>query len=533
MMQPSRSSGQCAALILAMCALPAALHAQDARPTRAPTVAEDLQMFSQVFNQIRVNHPDSMDTHALFIAAVEGMVSAADPHSYVLPAARLAPDAERAWREGRLVPVPITFRMIGGAPVVVSVAPGTAASAQDILPGDELIRIGESPVTAASAMELDITLAGAKGSTVTIELERHRVDGSLVRLTRQVSRERPDDDAITGVPAAFMLDDGIGYVRVTTFAAANVERDLRDALEKLEKNALQGVVLDLRDNGGGLVSEAAGVASTFLPNGAIVYTTEGRKAALVDTMRVKRSFWRSERRYPIVLLVNEGTASAAELVAGALQDHDRAFVVGRPTFGKALMMQGFPLTDGSMVMLVVGTIRTPCGRSVQRDYQATSRRGYYRAASSSAAQVPDEQYACTTNGGRTVYGGGGIFPDVVLPPAPEPPLWLSRVNEAALPLSWAGGYVEANTAAWSEPHVLEQEQVAHVAVADFRRYAEAQGVAIPATAEADALLRATLLPRLAGIRFGRAAPYMLVKEDAEIARAVAEVRNAAALIGAQ
>lgn len=509
---------------------PAGLYAQNGRATRAPTVVEDLQMFSQVLNQIRVNHPDSIDTHALFMAAVEGMVRAADPHSYVLPAARLTPETERAWRAGRLVPVPIAFRMVGSAPVVVSVAAGSTAAEQDILPGDELLRVDERPVSAESAVELDIALAGPNGTTVTLELERQRADGSLVRVVRTVRRERVDDEA-SAVAAALMLADGVGYVRVTTFAAANVERDLRAALERLEKNALQGLVLDLRDNGGGLIDEAAAVASLFLPRSAVVYTAEGRKAELTDTVRVERSFWKSERRYPIVLLVNEGTASAAELVAGALQDHDRALVVGRPTFGKALMMQGFPLTDGSLVMLVVGTVRTPCGRSVQRDYRSASRRDYYRQGSHAETRTPDPKYACATNAGRTVYGGGGIFPDVVLPEQPAPPLWLSRVYEDALPLAWAGGYVEAHGAAWTEPATLAGAEQAAAAVADFRRYAAGQGIDIPATDDADALLRHHLLPRLASIRFGRAAQYLLVGEDAEVARAAEELGAAAALAG--
>src|SRR5438876_6126419 len=133
-----------------------------ASPIRKRTAYEDLQMFSQVLNQIRVNHPDSIDTHDLFMAAVTGMVHAADPHSYVLPATRLAPEKETAMRAGKLYPVPITFAFYGGSPVVVSVAPGSEAATLDILPGDELIARDSHPVQAESAEELDISLAGPK-----------------------------------------------------------------------------------------------------------------------------------------------------------------------------------------------------------------------------------------------------------------------------------------------------------------------------------------------------------------------------------
>ena len=155
---------------------------------------------------------------------------------------------------------------------------------------------------------------------------------------------------------------------------------------------------------GGLVKEAASAAGEFLPRGAVVYTQEGRRADLVDTGRVGRSFWSSERRYPMAVLINAGTASAAELVAGALQDHDRAVVVGRPSFGKSLLMQGFPLSDGSALYLVVGRVRTPCGRVIQRQYHGLTRGDYYRLAA--AERDTAGRPSCRTDAGRTVYGGG-------------------------------------------------------------------------------------------------------------------------------
>src|SRR5476651_2636992 len=219
-----------------------------------------------------------------------------------------------------------------------------------------------------------------------------------------------------------MMDSGTGYVRVTTFMGEKVADDLHAALDRLEKMGMQRLVLDLRDNGGGSVSEAARVAGEFLPRGTVVYTASGRKAEITDTGRVQRSFWRSERRYPIVVMVNAGTASASELVAGALQDHDRATIVGRPTFGKSLLMRGFPMSDGSVLVLVIGHVRTPCGRIVQRQYHSLSRVDYYRMAR--AERDTAGRPSCKTDGGRTVYGGGGIYPDVQLADAAPAPRWL-------------------------------------------------------------------------------------------------------------
>src|SRR2546428_9302121 len=150
-------------------------------------------MFSQVLNQIRVNHPDSIDTHDLFMAAVTGMVHAAAPHSYVLPATRLAPEKETAMRAGNLYPVPIRFAFYGGSPAVVSVAPGSEAATLDILPGDELVAVDSQPVQAESAEELDISLAGPNGSTTKLSLQRRRLDRSIVTVDGRLAPKRAPD----------------------------------------------------------------------------------------------------------------------------------------------------------------------------------------------------------------------------------------------------------------------------------------------------------------------------------------------------
>lgn len=497
-------------VVLAVGALGAlgALGAQEApkSPVRARTTYEDLQMFGQVLNQIRVNHPDSVDTHELLMAAIQGMVRAADPHSYVIPAVRLEPGKEEQLRAGKLVPVPVSFLFIGGAPVVAGVAAGTAASRLDILPGDELVSVDGRPVAAESGEELEIGLAGPKGSVVTLGLERRRQDGSLVRLERRVARER--FEAASAVPVALMLDSatGTGYVRITTFEAERVADDLHDALDRLEKRGMRRLVLDLRDNGGGSVKEAADVAGEFLPKGAIVYTSEGRKKEVTDTGRVSRSFWRSERRYPIVVMTNGGTASASELVAGALQDHDRALIVGRPTFGKSLLMRGFPMSDGSVLVLVVGHVRTPCGRVVQRQYRSVTRREYYRLARSERDTVGRQ--SCRTVGGRTVYGGGGIYPDLVLDDRPPTPRWASRIAEQQMLLAWSGSYVNAHAAALSDLVAFATHDPPPAALADFRAFAAKQGVVVPA--DGDALLRDMLATSIAFARWGSAGEYEVI-----------------------
>ena len=268
-----------------------ALGAQDSlrAPTRKRTVAEDLLLFSQVFNQIRVNHPDSLDPHALLMSAIEGMVSAADPHSYVIPATRLDSAKEAAMRAGRLYPIPIDFQFVDGAALVGAVAPGSRALSLDILPGDELVAVDGHPVAAASAEELDLALSGAKSSSATLTLQRRRADGSIARLERTVVRERVDD--ATAVPAAIMLDSTTGYIRVTTFVGDKVADDLHGALGRLEAAGMHRLVLDLRGNGGGtqIRRDRHGTRATFvLENGAPLSDHRARRQRNRERVRAGR-----------------------------------------------------------------------------------------------------------------------------------------------------------------------------------------------------------------------------------------------------
>ena len=490
---------------------------QSSRATRPATLYEDLQMFSQVLNQIRTNHPDSQDTHRLIMAAVEGMIRAADPHSYVLPVTRLSAEKARAYEDGKLFPVPVTFRFVGGAPIVAGISAGTEASRSDILRGDELVSVDGSPVSAASVEELDIALAGEKGSAVRLTFERERVDGSTLRVERMIKRQRAAPGS--AVPVAQMLDSITGYVRIVAFNNDKVAEDASAAVRALGGRGMQRLVLDLRDNGGGLVDEAASVAGAFLPAGATAYIAETRQNPKPDTVRVKRSFWRREDKYPMVVLVNEGTASASELVSGALQDYDRALVVGRPTFGKSLMMRGFPLTDGSVIVLVVGRVRTPCGRLVQREYRGLTTREYYRLA----AEVRDTvgRASCKTPSGRTVYGGGGVYPDVLLPAGNGDPAWLARVREQELPMKWVGGYLTGSGASLVLDSLAKEGTLSAAGVADFRAFVQTRGMELPNDSSASARLASLLALEVAAAKWGDAGYYRVAAVgDMEIRQAM-------------
>ena len=219
-------------------------------------------------------------------------------------------------------------------------------------------------------------------------------------------------------------------------------------------------------------------------------------------------------------MTNAGTASAAELLAGALQDHDRAVVVGKPTFGKALIMRGLPLADGSIIELVVGHLQTPCGRVVQRQYRSITTREYYRLARADrdTAGRPN----CRTDAGRIAYGGGGIYPDLVVD-EPDIPLWVARLGEENVVLKWIGGYVTANPSSFASVDAsAKQQPVDANGIAEFRKFSTTQGISIPVGAEADATLQRVLAAAGARAKSGDAGFYRVsavLDPEVQIAKA--------------
>ncbi len=526
---------------LAMPAFPVRAQSPDSakRPMKARSLYEDLQLFSGVLNQIRVNHPDTTITgHALIMAAIRGMVQSADPYSAVFAGATFTPERERAMREGKLAPVPIDFvfsNARAGAPVVTSIAPGSQASRQDILRGDELIAISGQPVLAQSEEELYYMLVGEKNSRVKLTFARTRLDGSRLQFDRDIKRERADDEGESAVPVVVMLDAQTGYARITTFDTRKVSDELHDALGKLERQGMKRLVLDIRDNGGGYIDQAKDIAGEFLPKGSIVYTYSGRKEEVAkDTGRVSRSFWSREKRYPMVLMVNGGSASASELVAGALQDHDRALIVGHPSHGKALAMQVFPIDDGgstlSAVYLNIARVRTPCGRIVQREYHGLSRQDYFRQALTDRDTTG--RPSCRTDGGRTVYGGGGIYPDVRLPDEIGDPAWLSRLREAGLIETWTTAWVSANGSVYPKLEALvAAPTLPATALAEFHRFAEGRSIVVPPGEDADRLLQRELVQQIALTKWGiQGKYYLMALLDPEVKAGVAAFDKAQAIL---
>ncbi|MGE3526731.1 MAG: S41 family peptidase, partial [Gemmatimonadales bacterium] len=330
------------------------------RPLPAQSSYEQLQAFSAVLNFVRLNYVDSVGYSELVRAAIEGTLRSLDPHSHFVSRADFA--RRSALERGELAVPGIIVEDVDSAVVVLGVYERSPAARAGVQPGDRIVRIDDTTTAGQRANAVELRLAGDKGSKVRVSLERGPVlDPDTVTVT--IKRDFPRDFSYTSWS---MVDSVTGYVRLMEFGEES-SRQLRDALRKLKGRHARQFILDLRENPGGIVDEAVDIASYFLPGGSVVFRTRGRKRETNEDYVTRRD---GEFRQPLVVLIDEHSASASEALAGSLQDNDRALILGRRSFGKALMQMVFvvPPTNDN-VWLTVGRVVTPSGRIIQRRYK--------------------------------------------------------------------------------------------------------------------------------------------------------------------
>ena len=386
-------------------------------PARAQqrSAYEELQTFSGVLSYVRVNYVDSADFSGLIRAAIDGVLRSLDPHSYFLRREDLEKLA--AWEQGRLVTTGLLLEFQEGAVSVGAVVPESPASKAGILPGDRLVAMNDTSVAGQPLPRLQARLVGEKGSKVRLTLvrgSRLEPDTLVVTLKRSVV-------SVRSTFVVRMADSITGYVQLQDFKLG-AGKDVHEALDRLRGAGARQIILDLRLNPGGLMAAAVDVASELLLRNTLVFRTQGRK---IDTNRAfvtdrDGSF----SNIPLIVLIDPGTASAAEALAACLQDHDRALILGRTSFGKALEQASFPLPSGDVVMLTIARVVSPSGRVIQRRYEGLGYEQYVSLAGR-GGDSSDTARAFRTDHGRTVKGGGGVTPDITLPPGAAMPVWWS------------------------------------------------------------------------------------------------------------
>lgn len=356
---------------------------------------------------IRQNYVEGsrVDAGGLTRSSIDGMLRSLDPHSNFFDAIEYSQLLEEQQSEYDGIGTFISGYQRGGRfdTYIASTYPGSPASLAGLRFGDRIVAVNGERVSGESAVSVSDAIRGRLGSTVRLSVERFPTGKIETIELRRVRLPQPT------VTDAYMLRPSTGYIALTegfTFTtAAEVER----ALRSLRRQGMRSLVLDLRGNTGGILEQAVKVAEKFLPEGSIIVTQSGRSRS---DNRVWKSASRAPETMPLVVLVDGETASASEIVAGALQDHDRALIVGEKTFGKGLVQSVMDLPAGAGLALTTARYFTPSGRSIQRDY-SVSQYDYYKRRASAAETVRSSPQA-ETDGRRKVYGGDGITPDEIV-----------------------------------------------------------------------------------------------------------------------
>lgn len=388
-----------------------ATFSSSSRSLRSNDVNADIQRFRDVITQIKDEYVDTVNSTDLVNDAIEHMLHRLDPHSSFITAAdRIVANEDL---RGNFDGIGIEFNIFNDTIVVVTPLSGGPSEALGIMSGDKIINVDGKNMAGVNVSTTDVTkaLKGPRGTEVKVTIMRgsKTIDYTIIR----------DKIPQYSVDVSYMVDEETGYIKVNRFAATTYD-EFKKALTELKEKGMKRLILDLQGNPGGYMNMAIEMADEFLPEGKKIVSQKGkeRKYNAEASSTSKGEFEKGD----LIVLVNEGSASASEILAGALQDNDRALLVGRRSFGKGLVQSPFDLSDGSELRLTISRYYTPSGRSIQKPYEdgeeysrdMISRYNHGEFFHADSIKFVDSLKYLTMNG-RTVYGGGGIMPDYFVP----------------------------------------------------------------------------------------------------------------------
>lgn len=366
-----------------------------------------------IINLVESNYVDSVNRNDLVESAIPAILRKLDPHSVYIPAKDLARANEPL--QGNFDGIGISFSMLTDTIMVISTIPGGPSEKLGLLPGDKILYINDSLVAGRHVGEDRIMsmLKGPRGTEVKIKVERK---GQKELLPFDIIR---DKIPIYSVDVDYMVTNHIGYIKINAFAMTTFDEFMK-GLRELKSQGMTGLILDLRGNSGGIMEAAINIADQFLKEGQLIVYTKGRASPRSEARATGKGEFETG---DLVVLIDEFSASASEILAGALQDNDRGTIIGRRSFGKGLVQEPVPFADGSGMRLTIARYYTPTGRSIQKSYKEGFDKYYddiNERYTHGEFEVSDsihfsDSLKFTTAGGKTVYGGGGIMPDKFVP----------------------------------------------------------------------------------------------------------------------
>jgi carboxyl-terminal processing protease len=464
-MDVSQSSRRGIILLTAVLAISALLGGWFGPTVRATAASgsdmqDSVKSFTRVLSIVERNYADPVDVDkAIYDGAIPGMLRVLDPHSNFFDPRQYALFREE--QQGKYYGVGMTVQGRDNQTIVLAPFVGSPAYKAGIRPGDIIQKVDGKSCTGLTTTEVADMLKGAKGTTVHISLGREGWDKPIDVTVVRDEIPRP------GVEYFTMVKPGIGYVRVSTFNETT-DNDLAEALKQLDVSKLDGLIIDLRNNGGGLLNQAVGMSDMFLDKNEIVVSHRGRSS--------------SEKRYyalrgnqgievPLIVLINGQSASASEIVAGSIQDHDRGLIVGETSFGKGLVQTQYPLSEDTALLLTTARYYTPSGRLIQRDYKNISLYDYHYNP-----KPPRTPEVKLTDSGRQVFGQGGITPDDAVP-APKLNEFEQTLLRRGVFYPFPQGVGDFVRHYLGEKPEISKEFVADDAVInDFRKYLDQQHI---------------------------------------------------------
>ena len=368
---------------------------------------------SRVLDIIESDYVDTVNRDALIDEAIPVMLRKLDPHSVYIPATDLAQANEPL--QGNFDGIGVSFNMLTDTVLIISAISGGPSEKAGILAGDKIIYVNDSLIAGKNIPDENIVkmLKGPRGTKVNLKIERKGTDTLLpFTITR-------DKIPIYSIDVSYMMSDEVGYIKISNFALTTHD-EFRQGLRELKEKGMKKLILDLRGNSGGVMDAATMIADEFLPEGKLIVFTMGKSTPRQDIKATsKGDFEKGE----LVVLIDEWSASASEILAGAIQDNDRGTIIGRRSFGKGLVQEPVMFRDGSGMRLTIARYYTPTGRSIQKPYDEGTDKYYedlgnrlmHGEFEEADSIRQDDSLKFTTPGGKTVYGGGGIMPDIFIP----------------------------------------------------------------------------------------------------------------------